>query len=72
MYICLCNAITDRQIVAAAEEGARSPEDLATRLGVGTGCGRCRSCAKALLVETVGRLAGCPGGFASAPKGEPA
>ena len=72
MYICLCNAITDRQIVRAAEEGARSDEDLAAQLGVGTGCGRCRSCAKALLVETVGRLGGCPGGFTPAPKGEPA
>ncbi|MEP6942845.1 MAG: (2Fe-2S)-binding protein [Betaproteobacteria bacterium] len=30
MYICLCNAITERQIVQAAELGARSAEDLAT------------------------------------------
>ena len=58
MYICLCNAITDRQIVEAAEEGARSPEDLAMRLGVGLGCGRCSSCAKTLLVESVARIAG--------------
>ena len=28
MYICICNAITDRDIVKAAEQGARSPEDL--------------------------------------------
>ena len=53
MYICLCNAITERQIVRAAELGARSPEDLARELGVGLGCGRCTSCAKALLHETV-------------------
>ena len=58
MYICLCNAITERQIVQAAEEGARSPEDLAMGLGVGLGCGSCTSCAKALLVETVARIAG--------------
>jgi bacterioferritin-associated ferredoxin len=71
MYICLCNAITDRQIVRAAEEGARSSEDLAAQLGVGTGCGRCRSCAKALLVETIGRIACGPGGFTAARQGEP-
>ena len=56
MYICLCNAITDRQIVRAAEQGARTPKDLAHNLGVGLGCGRCVSCAKDLLVETVARL----------------
>ena len=71
MYICLCNAITDRQIVRAAEEGARSDEDLANELGVGTGCGRCRSCAKALLVETVNRITGLPNGFGSSPQREP-
>jgi bacterioferritin-associated ferredoxin len=58
MYICLCNAITERQIVQAAESGARSPEDLASGLGVGMGCGRCTSCAKTLLVEAVARITG--------------
>ena len=56
MYICLCNAITDRQIVRAAELGVRSPEDLAYELGVGTGCGRCMTCAKTLLAESVARI----------------
>jgi len=56
MYICLCNAITDRDIVKAAKEGARSGEDLAHDFGVGLGCGRCTSCAKSLLAETLARL----------------
>jgi bacterioferritin-associated ferredoxin len=60
MYICLCNAITERQIIQAAELGARSPEDLANDLGVGLGCGRCTSCAKTLLVETVARITCAP------------
>ena len=60
MYICICNAITDRDIVKAAEQGARSPEDLAHDLGVGLGCGRCTTCAKSLLIETVARLACAP------------
>jgi len=58
MYICLCNAITERQIVRAAELGARSHEDLAGELGVGIGCGRCTSCAKTLLREGVAKLTG--------------
>ena len=58
MYICICNAITDRQIVQAAEQGARSSDDLAQGLGVGLGCGRCTSCAISLLQETVAALKG--------------
>jgi bacterioferritin-associated ferredoxin len=57
MYICLCNAITDRQIVEAAHDGARTDEDLAHALGVGITCARCRSCAKELLRETLARIA---------------
>ena len=45
MYICLCNAITERQVRDAAERGARSAEDLAHELGVGLGCGSCVTCA---------------------------
>jgi bacterioferritin-associated ferredoxin len=65
MYICLCNAITERRIIQAAELGALA-EDLASGLGVGLGCGRCTSCAKTLLVETVARLASAPAGCAAA------
>ena len=56
MYICLCNAITEREILQAAELGARSIEDLAHGLGVGLGCGRCMSCARVLLVDAVARI----------------
>ena len=58
MYICLCNAITERQIIRAVELGARSTSDLAQGLGVGIGCGRCTSCAKTLLRDTVTRMTG--------------
>jgi bacterioferritin-associated ferredoxin len=61
MYICLCNAITDRDIVKAAEQGVCSSEDhLAPQLGVGLGCGRCTSCAKSILSETLARLGRAP------------
>lgn len=70
MYICLCNAITERQIIQAAELGARTAHDLASNLGVGLGCGRCASCAKALLVETLARIAGPSGELAPAAEGE--
>ncbi len=60
MYICICNAITERQIVTAVELGARSTRDLVRELGVGLGCGRCMSCAKVLLMETVANVAHPP------------
>jgi bacterioferritin-associated ferredoxin len=72
MYICLCNAITERQIVQAAESGARSGEDLASELGVGLGCGRCTSCAKALLLDTVAKMADCGGQCAVTSQASPA
>jgi bacterioferritin-associated ferredoxin len=59
MYICLCNAITDRQIEQAAELGARSSADLAQHLGIGLGCGRCVSCAEMVLCEKVARMTPC-------------
>jgi bacterioferritin-associated ferredoxin len=70
MYICLCNAITEREIVQAAELGARTPRDLAHGLGVGLGCGRCVSCAKTLLVETVARITSGSGEFATSVDGD--
>ena len=70
MYICLCNAITDRQIIRAAELGARSTHDLAQELGVGLGCGRCLSCAKTILIETVARITAPSGELAPSIEGE--
>jgi bacterioferritin-associated ferredoxin len=60
MYICICNAITERQIVNAVALGARSTRDLARELGVGLGCGRCMSCAKTLLTESVANVTNPP------------
>jgi bacterioferritin-associated ferredoxin len=52
MYICICNAVTERQIRACAEDGACTLGDLECQLGVGAGCGRCRHAAKEVLIET--------------------
>ena len=52
MYICICNAITENQIRACAQEGACSLTDLECRLGIGIGCGRCRHAAGEVLNET--------------------
>ena len=51
MYVCVCHAVTDRQIREAALQGASSLKDLRRELGVTTDCGRCASCARACLRE---------------------
>ena len=51
MYVCICNAITDRQIRSAAEGGATDLWALQRELGVATGCGTCRDSASAILAE---------------------
>ena len=49
MYICICNAVTERQLKECARSGAASLDEVAFQLGVGTACGRCRDCANDVL-----------------------
>ena len=52
MYICLCNAITERDIRNCVEDGACSMRELESCLGVGTNCGRCKPAAREILNES--------------------
>jgi bacterioferritin-associated ferredoxin len=52
MYICICNAITEREVRECVRRGCCSMEELSGELGVGTSCGRCRTVAKEILDET--------------------
>lgn len=49
MYVCVCNAVTDRQIAQAMRSGARDLADVARQLGVGTNCGTCLSYAQEFI-----------------------
>lgn len=49
MYVCVCNAVTDKQIFNAAKNGAKTVKDLKNTLGVASECTSCVSCAKACL-----------------------
>ena len=57
MFICVCNAITERQVEAAVASGASTLSDLEAQLGVGGCCGCCRDTATDYLPG--GRYAGC-------------
>ena len=58
MYVCVCNRVTDSEILAAVKQGATTLEDLGSQLKVATCCGRCAECAHELLA-THASLPGC-------------
>jgi bacterioferritin-associated ferredoxin len=49
MYVCVCNAVTERHIGKAVGEGASTLRELRKRLGVAGECGRCATCARDCL-----------------------
>ena len=53
MYVCICNAVTERDIGSAVAEGCCSLRELREQLGVGACCGRCTSCARDVLHESL-------------------
>ena len=54
MYVCICNAITDKQIRAAAQAGVSDLWGLQKELGVATQCGSCKEMASDILREQGG------------------
>ncbi|HEX2877572.1 MAG TPA: (2Fe-2S)-binding protein [Polyangiaceae bacterium] len=49
MIVCHCHGVTDREIRACVQQGARSCGDVGDVCGAGTGCGGCAS----LVAEVV-------------------
>ncbi|HMU66395.1 MAG TPA: (2Fe-2S)-binding protein [Cellvibrionaceae bacterium] len=57
MYVCLCHAVTERQVAEAIEKGARCIKDLRAQLSITATCGKCASCARECIQNKVGKLA---------------
>ena len=51
MYVCICHAITDKQIRQAADAGVRGLWQLQAELGVASNCGSCKEHASEILRE---------------------
>jgi bacterioferritin-associated ferredoxin len=49
MYVCICNALTDQQILTATENGARTVADAYRLLGAEINCGHCACLAQELI-----------------------
>lgn len=51
MIVCICRAVSDRQIRSAVNEGARSMAELKAGLGCGSCCGKCAPRVRELIDE---------------------
>jgi bacterioferritin-associated ferredoxin len=61
MYVCICNALTERQVNGLLDQEVRTPSAVYRRLGCVPQCGKCVS-------EIVSMLRGrCSGGTAPHP-----
>jgi len=52
MYVCICNAVTERTIREAARTGVRTLTELSRRTGCADCCGSCADLASEILEET--------------------
>lgn len=49
MFVCICHAITEKDIAQAVEQGAGTMKELREQLNVASQCGKCSSFAKSML-----------------------
>ncbi len=57
MYICICNAVTDGQIKAGVDRGARSLRDLNKDICIADQCGKCACVAKKIIKNQIRSIA---------------
>lgn len=55
MYVCVCNAVTERDIEKAVRRGARSLAELRLATGCSSNCGQCADLAETLIDEQLER-----------------
>ncbi|HUP91404.1 MAG TPA: bacterioferritin-associated ferredoxin [Solimonas sp.] len=53
MIVCVCKAVSEKRIRAAASDGVTTLRELTRELGVGTCCGKCVPHAREVLMETL-------------------
>lgn len=53
MYVCVCKAVTDKQMLSAIDQGACTRRQVMQCTGAGGVCGKCTQSIKTLLDEKV-------------------
>ncbi|MEZ5523928.1 MAG: (2Fe-2S)-binding protein [Pseudomonadales bacterium] len=51
MFVCVCNAVTDSQIIEELDNGASNMRDISRRLDVGRNCGQCCKTARQVIKQ---------------------
>lgn len=67
MYVCICNAVSDKQIRAKAREGCCSLRQLSRETGCATSCGKCARLAREILDRELERIEQAEGNRPSFP-----
>jgi bacterioferritin-associated ferredoxin len=62
VYVCICLAVTDAQVRAAIDAGARDLAAVGRRTGAGTDCGTCRERLVRLIAAVGGDVPDAEGG----------
>jgi bacterioferritin-associated ferredoxin len=65
MIVCHCHGVTDREIRACVQDGARSCAELAETCGAGSGCGGCSALVTEIVQDHRRRLAMVKGEIAA-------
>jgi bacterioferritin-associated ferredoxin len=58
LIVCQCQAVNDRTVALAIEDGARTVDEIGERCRAGTDCTGCHPELERLLCERASRLAG--------------
>ena len=72
MYVCVCLAITDKQVQAAIESGALTREDVTRACKAGGDCGACHGMIREMIedhIEDGAPIPCCPPVATSTEKG---
>ncbi len=56
MFVCVCHAVTEQNIVDAVSQGANSMKELRLSLKVASQCGKCSQFAKNVLDQTLSNM----------------
>lgn len=54
--VCLCNMVTEKEILAALQKGARTTADIQKMTRAGTSCGRCLPWIDTIVAEYLAAL----------------
>ncbi|MCL4185120.1 MAG: (2Fe-2S)-binding protein [Burkholderiaceae bacterium] len=62
MIVCICRAVSDRQIQAVVSRGASSMSQVRAELGAGECCGKCTRQVRELIDQHAHASRSCDGG----------